>query len=171
MYLIYEVIKLNERLERIKILREKVEEKATRQKFLMLCPSIKNFEVISGDTIASVVEFLIHETPTPIKVISESDTEQIINEIKEFECELTSLLSKKIIVWYAHENWDFGVQIELEDFMLYTKEVLHFIGYDNDDPQRGLLSSSLIVVDESMRSGFTFLKNEYNVEIVIWKES
>ena len=33
MYLIYEVIKLNERLERIKILREKVEEKATRQKF------------------------------------------------------------------------------------------------------------------------------------------
>ena len=99
----------------------------------------KNFEVISGDTIASVVEFLIHETPTPIKVISESDTEQIINEIKEFECELTSLLSKKIIVWYAHENWDFGVQIELEDFMLYTKEVLHFIGYDNDDPQRGLL--------------------------------
>ncbi|MDA2381595.1 hypothetical protein PDN41_07290 [Bacillus cereus] len=98
------VIKLNERLERIKILREKVEEKATRQKFLMLCPSIKNFEVVSGDKISSVVEFLIHETPTPVKVTSKSDTEQVIDEIKGFERELTSLLSKKIIVWYAHEN-------------------------------------------------------------------
>ncbi|GAB6511127.1 hypothetical protein [Bacillus thuringiensis] len=161
---------MNERLERIKILREKVEEKATRQKFLMLCPSIKNFEVVSGDKISSVVEFLIHETPNPVKVTSKSDTEQAINEIKEFECELTSLLSKKIILWYAHENWDFGVHIELEDFMLYTKEVLDFIGYD-DAHQRGLINSSLIVVDESMRSGFTFLKNEYNLEIVLWKES
>jgi len=61
------------------------------------------------------------------------------------------------------------VQIELEDFMLYTKEVLHFIGYD--EAQRGLIHSSLIVVNESMRSAFSFLKNEYNVEIVIWKES
>lgn len=162
------MIKLNERLERIKILRQKVEEKATRQKFLMLCPSIKNFEVVSGEKISSVVEFLIHETPTPVKVTSKSDTEQVINEIKEFERELTSLLSKKIILWYAHENWDFGVQIELEDFMLYTKEVLDFIGYD--DAQRGLIYSSLIVVDESMRSAFTFLKNEYNLEIVLWKE-
>ncbi|EJP94568.1 YxiF family protein [Bacillus cereus] len=159
---------MNERLERIKILRQKVEEKATRQKFLMLCPSIKNFEVVSGEKISSVVEFLIHETPTPVKVTSKSDTEQVINEIKEFERELTSLLSKKIILWYAHENWDFGVQIELEDFMLYTKEVLDFIGYD--DAQRGLIYSSLIVVDESMRSAFTFLKNEYNLEIVLWKE-
>ncbi|MDP7990717.1 hypothetical protein Q9B79_13055 [Bacillus sp. MHSD_36] len=159
---------MNERLERIKILREKVEEKATRQKFLILCPSIKNFEVVSGDTIASVVEFLIHETPTPVKVTNVSDTEHVINEIKEFECELTNLLSKKIILWYAHENWDFGVHIELEDFMLYTKEVLDFIGYD--DVQRSLIYSSLIVVDESMRSGFTFLKNEYNLEIVLWKE-
>lgn len=115
MYVICEVIKLNERLERIKILREKVEEKATRQKFLMLCPSIKKFEVVSGDKIFSVVEFLIYETPTPVKVISKSDAEQAINEIKGFECELTSLLSKKIILWYA---------IELEDFILYTKEVL-----------------------------------------------
>ncbi|WP_406651836.1 hypothetical protein [Bacillus cereus] len=159
---------MNERLKRIAILREKVEEKATREKFLMLCPSIKNFEVVSGDKIASVVEFLIHETPTPVKVTSELDTEQVIDEIKGFECELTSLLSKKIILWYAHENWDFGVQIELENFMLYTKEVLHFIGYD--DAQRGLIYSSLIVVDESMRSGFTFLKNEYDLEIVLWKE-
>ncbi|HDR8148136.1 hypothetical protein [Bacillus cereus] len=117
---------MNERLKKIAMLRERVEEKATREKFLMLCPSIK-------------------------------------------ERELTSLLSKKIIVWYAHENWDFGVQLELEDFMLYTKEVLHFIGYD--DAQRGLIYSSLIVVDEAMRSAFSFLKNEYNVEIVLWKES
>ncbi|MCU7662432.1 YxiF family protein [Bacillus thuringiensis] len=159
---------MNERLKKIAMLREKVEEKATREKFLMLCPSIKNFEVVSGDKIASVVEFLIHKTPTSVKVTSKSDTEQAINEIKEFECELTSLLSKKIIVWYAHENWDFGVQLELEDFMLYTQEVLHFIGYD--DAQRGLIDSSLIVVDESMRSGFTFLKNEYDLEIVLWKE-
>ncbi|MEK4741230.1 MULTISPECIES: hypothetical protein [unclassified Bacillus (in: firmicutes)] len=159
---------MNERLERIKILREKVEGKATRQKFLMLCPSIKNFEVVSGDKISSVVEFLIHETPTPVKITNVSDTEHVINEIKEFECELTNLLSKKIILWYAHENWDFGVHIELEDFMLYTKEVLDFIGYD--DAQRGLIYSSLIVVDESMRSAFTFLKNEYNLEIVLWKE-
>lgn len=96
------------------------------------------------------------------------NAEQVINEIKEFERELTSLLSKKIILWYAHENWDFGVQLELEDFMLYTKEVLHFIGYD--DAQRSLIYSSLIVVDASMRSGFTFLKNEYDLEIVLWKE-
>ncbi|MDA2381594.1 hypothetical protein PDN41_07285 [Bacillus cereus] len=61
------------------------------------------------------------------------------------------------------------MQLELEDFMLYTKEVLHFIGYD-DAHQRGLIYSSLIVVDESMRSGFTFLKNEYDLEIVLWKE-
>ncbi|WP_264448683.1 hypothetical protein [Bacillus cereus] len=160
---------MNERLKRIAMLREKVEGKAAREKFLMLCPSIKNFEVVSGDKIASVVEFLIHETPNPVKVMSESNAEQIIDEIKEFERELTSLLSKKIIVWYAHENWDFGVQLKLEDFMLYTKEILHFIGYD--DPQRGLIHSSLIVVDESMRSAFSFLKNEYNVEVVLWKES
>ncbi|PGO34289.1 hypothetical protein CN984_03205 [Bacillus cereus] len=159
---------MNERLKRIAILREKVEEKATRQKFLMLCPSIKKFEIVSGEKISSVVEFIIHETPTPIKVTSKSDTEQVVDEIKEFERELTSLLSKKIIVWYAHENWDFGVQIELEDFMLYTNEVLHFIGYD--DSQRSLLSSSLVVVDESMRSAFSFLKNEYNIEVVLWKE-
>ncbi|WP_163061946.1 hypothetical protein [Bacillus cereus] len=151
---------MNERLKKIAMLREKVEEKATREKFLMLCPSIKEFQIISGKKIASLVNFLIDETPNPIKVI---------NEIKEFERELTSLLSKKIIVWYAHENWDFGVQLELEDFMLYTKEVLHFIGYD--DAQRGLIYSSLIVVDEAMRSAFSFLKNEYNVEIVLWKES
>ncbi len=156
----YEVINVNERLKKIAMLREKVEEKATREKFLMLCPSIKEFQIISGKKIASLVNFLIDETPNPIKVI---------NEIKEFERELTSLLSKKIIVWYAHENWDFGVQLELEDFMLYTKEVLHFIGYD--DAQRGLIYSSLIVVDEAMRSAFSFLKNEYNVEIVLWKES
>ena len=43
--------------------------------------------------------------------MSELNAEQVINEIKEFERELTSLLSKKIIVWYAHENWDFGVQL------------------------------------------------------------
>lgn len=61
------------------------------------------------------------------------------------------------------------MQIELEDFMLYTKEVLDFIGYD--DNQRGLMYSSLIVVDEPMSSAFSFLKNEYNVEIVLWKES
>ncbi|MGM2748150.1 hypothetical protein ACS2Q0_25345, partial [Bacillus cereus group sp. Bce010] len=79
-----------------------------------------------------------------------------------------AFISKKIILWYAHENWDFGVQIELEDFMLYIKEVLHFIGYD--DAQRSLIYSSLIVVDASMRSGFTFLKNEYDLEIVLWKE-
>lgn len=48
------------------------------------------------------------------------------------------------------------MQIELEDFMLYTKEVLHFIGYD--EAQRGLIHSSLIVVNESMRSAFSFLK-------------
>ncbi|MCP1323505.1 hypothetical protein COD10_17015 [Bacillus thuringiensis] len=158
---------MNERLKKIAMLREKVEEKATREKFLMLCPSIKEFEIISGKKIASLVNFLIDETPNPIKVMSELNAEQVINEIKEFERELTSLLSKKIIVWYAHENWDFGVQ--LEDFMLYTKEVLHFIGYD--DAQRGLIYSSLIVVDEAMRSAFSFLKNEYNVEIVLWKES
>jgi hypothetical protein len=40
---------VNERLKKIATLREKVEEKATREKFLMLCPSIKEFEVISGD--------------------------------------------------------------------------------------------------------------------------
>ncbi|MFT2135132.1 hypothetical protein [Bacillus cereus] len=160
---------MNERLKKIAMLREKVEEKATREKFLMLCPSIKEFEIISGKKIASLVNFLIDETPNPIKVMSELNAEQVINEIKEFERELTSLLSKKIIVWYAHENWDFGVQFELEDFMLYTKEVLHFIGYD--DAQRGLIYSSLIVVDEAMRSAFSFLKNEYNVEIVLWKES
>ncbi|GAB6418809.1 hypothetical protein bcgnr5372_17350 [Bacillus luti] len=160
---------MNERLKRIAMLREKVEEKATREKFMMLCPSIKDFAIISGKEIASLVDFLIDETPNPVKVMSESNAEQIIDEIKEFERELTSLLSKKIIVWYAHENWDFGMQLKLEDFMLYTKEILHFIGYD--DPQRGLLSSSLIVVDESIRSAFSFLKNEYNVEIVLWKES
>lgn len=164
----YEVINVNERLKKIAMLREKVEEKATREKFLMLCPSIKEFEIISGKKIASLVNFLIDETPNPIKVMSKLNAEQAINEIKEFECELTSLLSKKIILWYAHENWDFGVQIELEDFMLYIKEVLHFIGYD--DAQRSLIYSSLIVVDASMRSGFTFLKNEYDLEIVLWKE-
>ncbi|HHP1115316.1 hypothetical protein ACTFRO_03980 [Bacillus cereus group sp. MYBK163-2] len=160
---------MNERLKKIAMLREKVEEKATREKFLMLCPSIKEFQIISGKKIASLVNILIDETPNPIKVMSELNAEQVINEIKEFERELTSLLSKKIIVWYALENWDFGVQLELEDFMLYTKEVLHFIGYD--DAQRGLIYSSLIVVDEAMRSAFSFLKNEYNVEIVLWKES
>ncbi len=165
----YEVINVNERLKKIAMLREKVEEKATREKFLMLCPSIKELEIISGKKIASLVNFLIDETPNPIKVMSELNAEQVINEIKEFERELTSLLSKKIILWYAHENWDFGVQLELEDFMLYTKEVLHFIGY-NDAHQRGLIYSGLIVVDESMRSGFTFLKNEYDLEIVLWKE-
>ncbi len=165
----YEVINVNERLKKIAMLREKVEEKATREKFLMLCPSIKEFQIISGKKIASLVNILIDETPNPIKVMSELNAEQVINEIKEFERELTSLLSKKIIVWYALENWDFGVQLELEDFMLYTKEVLHFIGYD--DAQRGLIYSSLIVVDEAMRSAFSFLKNEYNVEIVLWKES
>ncbi|MED0901547.1 hypothetical protein CN327_00410 [Bacillus cereus] len=161
---------MNERLKRIAMLREKVEEKATRQKFLMLCPSIKEFEIISEGKIASlVVDFLINETPSPVKVMSTLNTEQVVNEMQEFERELGDLLSNKIIVWYQHENWDFGMQLKLEDFMLYTKEVLHFIGYD--DPQRGLLSSSLIVLDESMRSAFSFLKNEYNVEIVLWKES
>lgn len=108
----YEVINVNERLKKIAMLREKVEEKATREKFLMLCPSIKEFEIISGKKIASLVNFLIDETPNPIKVMSKLNAEQVINEIKEFERELTSLLSKKIILWYAHENWDFGVQIE-----------------------------------------------------------
>ncbi|MEC2559807.1 hypothetical protein P9W86_24760 [Bacillus cereus] len=159
---------MNERLKKIAMLREKVEEKATREKFLMLCPSIKEFEIISGKKIASLVNFLIDETPNPIKVMSKLNAEQVINEIKEFERELTSLLSKKIILWYAHENWDFGVQIELEDFMLYIKEVLHFSGYD--DAQRKLIDSSLIGLDESMRSGFTFLKKEDHLEIVLRKE-
>lgn len=98
----YEVINVNERLKKIAMLREKVEEKATREKFLMLCPSIKEFEIISGKKIASLVNFLIDETTNPIKVMSKLNAEQVINEIKEFERELTSLLSKKIIVWYAH---------------------------------------------------------------------
>ena len=53
----YEVINVNERLKEIAMLREKVEEKATREKFLMLCPSIKEFEIISGKKIASLVNF------------------------------------------------------------------------------------------------------------------
>lgn len=122
MYVICEVIKLNERLERIKILREKIEEKATRQKFLMLCPSIKKFEVVSGDKIFSVVEFLIHETPTPVKVISKSDAEQAINEIKGFECELTSLLSKKIILWYANRVGRFHIIYKRSIMMMFKED-------------------------------------------------
>ncbi|PGV10745.1 hypothetical protein COD77_13825, partial [Bacillus cereus] len=80
---------MNERLKKIAMLREKVEEKATREKFLMLCPSIKEFEIISGKKIASLVNFLIDETPNPIKVMSKLNAEQVINEIKEFERELT----------------------------------------------------------------------------------
>ena len=48
----------------------------------MLCPSIKEFEIISGKKIASLVNFLIDETPNPIKVMSELNAEQVINEIK-----------------------------------------------------------------------------------------
>lgn len=44
----YEVINVNERLKKIAMLREKVEEKATREKFLMLCPSIKNLRLLAG---------------------------------------------------------------------------------------------------------------------------
>ncbi|QWH14988.1 hypothetical protein EXW38_21270 [Bacillus mycoides] len=61
------------------------------------------------------------------------------------------------------------MQLKVKDFLLYIKRVLHFIGYD--DSQRTLLSYSLIVLDESMRSTSAYLKNEYNVEIVLWKES
>lgn len=159
---------MDKRLKRIEILREKVEEKATRQKFLASCPSIKEFEIMSGENISSLVEFLIDDTPNPIKTVSQLDIEQVISEIKGFEHELEYLLSSKIIIWYQHEVWDFGIQLKLKDFMLYTREVLNFIGYD--DFQRGLLSSSLIVLGAYMRSAFCILKNEYNVEIVTWKE-
>ncbi|EEL72054.1 hypothetical protein bcere0026_9540 [Bacillus mycoides] len=59
----------------------------------MLCSSIKGFEIISGKKIASLVDFLINETPNPVKVMSALNTEQVINEIKEFERELDNLLS------------------------------------------------------------------------------
>ncbi|MFK4427732.1 hypothetical protein ABH959_004911 [Bacillus sp. RC51] len=59
----------------------------------MLCPSIKEFEIISGKKIASLVDLLINEKPNPIKVISELNAEQVVNEIQEFERELDNLLS------------------------------------------------------------------------------